>query len=221
MIVAACSGVREEEIKTKLTVLTQMKYFVKTAFGISSRHFMNGYFRNDRICTAFGLTLTGPHLSAVEPPFPHILLLITQLHIHVFSVSFCPSVLTMSFPAPCADSVHPPGMLTCNIAPLCLPKQNGTVLVNAFPRFPHLMSTTLWYQVFVVIKIAMRLMECFLQRHSEHWWQHHGTTMTTITKLKRPRNSFGVLSHNIPMVLYQFQVIITNKCSWRSILSPF
>ena len=30
----------------------------------------------DRICRAFGLTLTGPHFSAVEPPFPHILLLI-------------------------------------------------------------------------------------------------------------------------------------------------
>ena len=32
--------------------------------------------RIDRICTAFGLTLTGPPLSVVEPPFPHILLLI-------------------------------------------------------------------------------------------------------------------------------------------------
>ena len=44
MIVAAYLGGREEEIKTKLTVLAQMKYFVKTAFGISSRHFMYGYF---------------------------------------------------------------------------------------------------------------------------------------------------------------------------------
>ena len=43
MIVAARSGVREEEIP--MTVLSLMKYFVKTAFGISSRHFMHGYFR--------------------------------------------------------------------------------------------------------------------------------------------------------------------------------
>ena len=145
----------------------------------------------------------------------------TQFRIHVFSVSVCPSVLTMSFPALCADSAHPPGMLTCHIAPLCLPKQNGTVLVTAFPRFPHLTSTTLCCQVFVVIKIAMHLVVCFLQRHSKHRWQHHGTTMTTITELKRPRNSFGMLSHNIPTVSYQFQVIITNKCSWRSVLSLF
>ena len=31
---------------------------------------------SDRICTAFGLTITGPPLSALEPPFPRILLLI-------------------------------------------------------------------------------------------------------------------------------------------------
>ena len=127
----------------------------------------------------------------------------------------------MSFPALCADSAHPPGMLTCRIAPLCLPKQNGTVLVIAFPRFPCLTSTTLWHQVFVVIKITTHLVVCFLQRHSKHRWQHHGATMTTITKLESPRNSFGVLSHTIPKVWYQFQVIITNKCSWRSILSLF
>ena len=40
--------------------------------------------------------------------------------------SVCLSVLTMSFPALCADCAHPPGILTCHIAPLCLPKQNGT-----------------------------------------------------------------------------------------------
>ena len=32
--------------------------------------------RKEEHVTAFGLTLTGPPLSAVEPPFPHILLLI-------------------------------------------------------------------------------------------------------------------------------------------------
>jgi hypothetical protein len=30
-----------------------------------------------------------------------------------FSALVSPSVLTMSFPAPCAVSAHPPGMLTC------------------------------------------------------------------------------------------------------------
>ena len=141
-----------------------------------------------------------------------------QFCIRVFfrfwSVFVCLSVLTMSFPAPCADSAHPPGMLTCHIAPLCLPKQNGTVLVIAFPRFPHLTSTTLWHRVFVVIKIAMHLVVCFLQRHFEHQWQHHGAAMMTITKLKSPRNSFGMLSHTIPKVSYQFQVIITNNI-WK------
>jgi hypothetical protein len=37
-----------------------------------------------------------------------------------FSVSVCLSVLTMSFLAPCADSVHPPGMLTCHAVLLSL-----------------------------------------------------------------------------------------------------
>ncbi len=36
-----------------------------------------------------------------------------QFCIRFFSVLVCPSVLTMSFPAPCADSAHLPGMLTC------------------------------------------------------------------------------------------------------------
>ena len=45
MIVTACAGVNEDAIKVKLNVLSHMKYFVKTAFGISIQFFMHGIFR--------------------------------------------------------------------------------------------------------------------------------------------------------------------------------
>ncbi len=53
-----------------------------------------------------------------------------------FSVSVCLSVLTMSFPAPCADSARPPGMLTCPEVLLSLLKKSGKVFVILFPRVP-------------------------------------------------------------------------------------
>ena len=43
MIVMARAGVPEEAIETKLTVLLQMKYYIKTAFGISPTHFMHSF----------------------------------------------------------------------------------------------------------------------------------------------------------------------------------
>ncbi len=55
-----------------------------------------------------------------------------------FLVSVCLSVLTMSFPALCADSAHPPGMLTCPEVLLSLLKKCGKVFVTLFPRFPPL-----------------------------------------------------------------------------------
>jgi hypothetical protein len=69
-----------------------------------------------------------------------------------FSVLVCPSVLTMSFPAPCADSVHPPGMLTCHAVLLSLLKKSGKVFVTLFPRFPLPWPAPLRLQVFDVIK---------------------------------------------------------------------
>ncbi len=53
-----------------------------------------------------------------------------------FSVLVCLSVLTMSFPAPCADSARLPGRLTCHAVLLSLLKKSGKVLVTLFPRFP-------------------------------------------------------------------------------------
>jgi hypothetical protein len=53
-----------------------------------------------------------------------------------FSVLVGLSVLTMSFPAPCADSAHLPGRLTCHAVLLSLLKKSRKVLVTLFPRFP-------------------------------------------------------------------------------------
>jgi hypothetical protein len=96
-----------------------------------------------------------------------------------FSVLVCPSVLTMSFPAPCADSARPPGMLTCRTVLFCLLKKSGKVFVTLFPRFPPPWPTPLWRQVFDVIKTAMSLMVCFLQRRFHHRWQNHGAIFIT------------------------------------------
>ena len=77
MIVAARSGVREEEIKTKLTVLSQMKSFVKTAFGISSRHFMNGYFHK-----VFGLLQGSADAGAIRSINWSVLFNVLDKHFH-------------------------------------------------------------------------------------------------------------------------------------------
>ena len=45
MIVMARAGVPKEVITTKLTILSRMKYYVKTAFGISPNHFTHSFFR--------------------------------------------------------------------------------------------------------------------------------------------------------------------------------
>jgi hypothetical protein len=60
-----------------------------------------------------------------------------------FSVLVCLSVLTMSFPAPCADSARPPGMLTCPEVLLSLLKKSGKVFVILFPRVPPPWPATL------------------------------------------------------------------------------
>jgi hypothetical protein len=52
-----------------------------------------------------------------------------------FSVLVCLSVLTMSFPAPCADSAHLPGMLTCNAVLLSLLKKSGKVFITFSQEF--------------------------------------------------------------------------------------
>jgi hypothetical protein len=89
-----------------------------------------------------------------------------------FSVSVCPSVLTMSFPAPCADSARPPGMLTCNTVLLSLLKKSGKVFITLCPRVPPPWPATLRRQVFDdAIKIAMSLLVCFLQKRFHHRWQ--------------------------------------------------
>jgi hypothetical protein len=63
----------------------------------------------------------------------------------------------MSFPAPCADSAHPPGMLTCHAVLLSLLKKSGKVFVTLFPRFPPPWPALLRRQVFDAIKIATSL----------------------------------------------------------------
>jgi hypothetical protein len=120
-----------------------------------------------------------------------------------FSVLVCPSVLTMSFPAPCADSACLPGMLTCHAVLLSLLKKSGKVFVTLFPRFPPPWPAQLRHLVFDAIKIAMSLMVCFLQRQFHHWWQNHGTVFLTKVEPESPRSSTGVLSLNTPAVLHQ------------------
>ena len=44
MIVTAHAGVGEDAIKSKLNILSHMKYYVKTAFGISTQYFMHSIF---------------------------------------------------------------------------------------------------------------------------------------------------------------------------------
>jgi hypothetical protein len=92
----------------------------------------------------------------------------TILHTRLFSVLVCPSVLTMSFPALCADSARPPGMLTCHAILLSLLKKSGKVCVTLFPRFPPPWPAPLLCQVFDAIKIATSLVVCFLQRQFNH-----------------------------------------------------
>jgi hypothetical protein len=74
-----------------------------------------------------------------------------------FSVLVCPSVLTMSFLAPCADSACPPGMLTCHAVLLRLLKKSGKVFVTIFPRFPPPWPAPLRCQVSDATKVAMSL----------------------------------------------------------------
>jgi hypothetical protein len=139
-----------------------------------------------------------------------------------FSVLVYPSVLTMSFPAPCADSVHLPGMLTsCHAILLSLLKKSEKVFVTLFPRFPPPWPTLLRHWVFDVIKMATSLMVCFLQRRFHHRWQNHGTIFLTKIKPESPRSSASVLSLNIPAVPHQIQAIISKNCSSRSRLSLF
>ncbi len=138
-----------------------------------------------------------------------------------FSVLVCPSVLTMSFPAPCADSACPSGMLTCHAVLLSLLKKSGKVFVTLFPRFPPPWPAPLRHQVFDVIKIATSLMVCFLQRRFHHRWQKHGTVFLTKIEPESSRSSAGVLSLNTPAVPHQIQAIILKNCSSRSRLSLF
>jgi hypothetical protein len=74
----------------------------------------------------------------------------------------------MSFPAPCADSVGPSGMLICHAVLLSLLKKSGKVFVTLFPRFPPPWPAPLRRRVFDVIKIAMSRMVCFLERQFHH-----------------------------------------------------
>jgi hypothetical protein len=138
-----------------------------------------------------------------------------------FSVFVCPSVLTMIFLAPCADSAPPPGMLICHAVLLSLLKKSGKVFVTLFPRFPPPWPALLRHQVFDAIKIATSLVVCFLQRQFHHWWQSHGTAFLMKIELESPRSSAGVLSLNTPAVLHQIQAIILKNCSSRSRLSLF
>jgi hypothetical protein len=138
-----------------------------------------------------------------------------------FSVLVCPSVLTMSFLAPCADSARLPGMLTCHAVLLSLLKKSGKVFVTLFPRFPPPWPTPLRRQVFDAIKIAMSLVVCFLQRRFHHRWQNHGTIFLTKIEPESPRSSAGVLSLITPAVPHQIQAIILKNCSSRSCLSLF
>jgi hypothetical protein len=127
-----------------------------------------------------------------------------------FSVSVCPSVLTMSFPAPCADSACPPGMLICHAVLLSLLKKSGKVFVTLVPRFPPPWPARLCCLVFDAIKIATSLVVCFLQRQFHHRWQNHGTVFLTKIEPKRARSSTSVLT---PAVPHQIQAIILKNCS--------
>jgi hypothetical protein len=133
----------------------------------------------------------------------------------------CPSVLTMSFLAQCADGACPPGMLTCHAVLLSLLKKSGKVFITLFPRFPPPWPTPLRRQVFDAIKIAMSLVVCFLQRRFHHRWQNHGTIFLTKIEPESPRSSAGVLSLITPAVPHQIQAIILKNCSSRSCLSLF
>jgi hypothetical protein len=138
-----------------------------------------------------------------------------------FSVLVCPSVLTMSFPAPCADSVHLPGMLTCHAVLLSLLKKSGKVFVTLFPRFPLPWPAPLRCRVFDVIKIAMSLMVYFLQRWFHHRWQNHGTIFLTKIEPESPRSSAGILRLNTPAVPHQIQTIISKNCSQGAVWASF
>jgi hypothetical protein len=127
----------------------------------------------------------------------------------------------MSFPALCADSAHPPGMLTCYAVLLSLLKKSGKVFVTLFPRFPPPWPAPLWRQVFDAIKIATSLAVCFLQRQFHHRWQNHGTIFLMKIKPESSRSSAGILSLNTPAVLHQIQTIISKNCSSRSHMSLF
>jgi hypothetical protein len=109
-----------------------------------------------------------------------------------FSVLVCPSVLTMSFPAPCADSVHLPGMLTCHAVLLSLLKKSGKVFVTLFPRFPLPWPAPLRCRVFDVIKIAMSLGYVFYRDDSNT----DGKTMAPFSSQK--------LSQKVPEALPAF-----------------
>ncbi len=124
----------------------------------------------------------------------------TQFCIRVFLVSVCPSVLTMSFPALCADSARSPGMLTCHAVLLSLLKKSGKVFVTLFRRFPPPWPAPLWHQVL---------------------WQNHGTAFLTKIEPESPRRSAAVLSLNTPAVPHQVQAIILKNCSSRRLLSLF
>jgi hypothetical protein len=138
-----------------------------------------------------------------------------------FSVLVCPSVLTMSFPASCADSVCLPGMLTCHAVLLSLLKKSGKVFVTLFPIFPPPWPTPLRCQVFDAIKIATSLVVCFLQRQFHHQWQNHGTIFLMKIEPESPKSSNGVLSLNTLAVPHHIQAIILKNCSSRSRLSLF
>jgi hypothetical protein len=75
----------------------------------------------------------------------------------------------MSVPALCADSAHPPGMLTCHGVLLILLKKSGTMFVTLFPRFPPPWPALLQCQVFDAIEIAGSLVVCFLQKPWSHF----------------------------------------------------
>ena len=127
----------------------------------------------------------------------------------------------MSFPAPCADSARPPGMLTCRIDLLSLMKKSGKVFVTLFPRSAPPWPATLWRQVFDAIKIATSLLVCFLQRRFHHRWLLQGAVFTKKTDLKRSRSSASVLSHNTATAPHRVQAIISKSCSSRSRFSLF
>jgi hypothetical protein len=127
----------------------------------------------------------------------------------------------MSFLAPCADSAHLPGMLTCHAVLLSLLKKSGKVFVTLFPRFPPPWPAPLRRLVFDAIKIATSLVICFLQRQFHHQWQNRGAVFLTKIEPESPRSSVGVLSLNTPAVLHQIQAIILKNCSSRSRLSLF